>query len=90
VFCLLVFSPFQVFTLLTPLKRHRRELNKLTLVFSHLLTELRVMFKDFVYTPAFKLTKTEAREFWQKAFQDKLVVVCVFPLPLSPAHPLVV
>jgi E3 ubiquitin-protein ligase CBL len=46
----------------------RRELNKLTLVFSHLLAELKAMFKEGTFAPEFKLVKAEARDFWEKAF----------------------
>lgn len=47
---------------------YRRELNKLTLVFNHLLTELKVMFKEGAWCPEFKIVKQEAREFWSSAF----------------------
>ncbi len=46
----------------------RRELNKLTLIFSHMLSELKAIFKDGKYAPEFKIVKVEAREFWDKSF----------------------
>lgn len=45
----------------------RRELNKYTLVFSHILAELRAYFKEGVWTD-FRIAKIEAREFWEKSF----------------------
>ena len=63
--------------------QYRRDLNKLTLVFSHMLAEFKTFFKDGLtvaaarsretahpgkYSADFKIVKLEARDFWDKAF----------------------
>eukprot|EP00051_Salpingoeca_urceolata_P001570 m.42043 g.42043 ORF g.42043 m.42043 type:complete len:496 (-) comp11509_c1_seq1:163-1650(-) len=54
---------------------YRRELNKITLVFSHMLAELRAMFKkEGTYNPNFKIVKSEAREFWTREFSTRVIV----------------
>jgi hypothetical protein len=40
-----------------------RELNKLTLVYSHTLAELRTIFKDGVYCDTFEIVKREPRKY---------------------------
>eukprot|EP00042_Codosiga_hollandica_P030937 m.183456 g.183456 ORF g.183456 m.183456 type:complete len:566 (-) comp53499_c0_seq1:1141-2838(-) len=52
----------------------RRELNKLTLVFSHMLSEFKAFFNAGKYVPDFKLVKIEARDFWEKAFAKRVIV----------------
>lgn len=55
----------------------RRELNKVSLVFSHMLAELRTFFRDGAWVPEFKMVKLEAREFWDKAFPRRYMpLVC--------------
>lgn len=47
----------------------RRGLTKLSLIFSHMLAELKCLFPDGKYTgDAFRITKSDASEFWKKAF----------------------
>lgn len=53
----------------------RRELNKYTLLFSHMLSELKVMYNpDGAHKTDFKIVKTEAREFWENAFGRHVIV----------------
>ncbi len=60
----------------------RRELNKQTLVFSHMLSELKTIFKEAKYSPEFKIVKVEAREFWEKEF-GKRCGVCAATCAVS-------
>ncbi|KAI4871210.1 hypothetical protein NFI96_003476 [Prochilodus magdalenae] len=54
---------------------YRRNLTKLSLLFSHMLCELRAMFPGGRFQgDLYKLTKTEAKEFWRKAFGYKCIV----------------
>ena len=47
----------------------RRKLTKLSLIFSHMLADLKSMFPNGIYIGSkFKITKTDAAEFWNKAF----------------------
>eukprot|EP00063_Salmo_salar_P082207 XP_014057042.1 PREDICTED: E3 ubiquitin-protein ligase CBL-like [Salmo salar] len=53
----------------------RRNLTKLSLLFSHMLWELRAMFPEGSFQgDTFRLTKTEAGEFWRQAFGNKCIV----------------
>lgn len=54
----------------------RRELSKITLVFSHMLAELKTFFKDGVWVPDFRIVKVEAREFWEKSFSRRHDALC--------------
>ncbi|KAG9276481.1 E3 ubiquitin-protein ligase CBL-like isoform X1 [Astyanax mexicanus] len=54
---------------------YRRNLTKLSLLFSHMLWELRAMFPDGRFQgDIYKLTKTEAQEFWKKTFGYRCIV----------------
>ncbi|TSK34888.1 E3 ubiquitin-protein ligase CBL [Bagarius yarrelli] len=54
---------------------YRRNLTKLSLLFSHMLWELRAIFPAGQFQgDTFTLTKTEAREFWRKMFGQKCIV----------------
>ncbi|XP_024002717.1 E3 ubiquitin-protein ligase CBL-like [Salvelinus sp. IW2-2015] len=54
---------------------YRRNLTKLSLLFSHMLCELRAMFPEGSFQgDTFRLTKTEAGEFWRRAFGNKCIV----------------
>ncbi|XP_036441993.1 E3 ubiquitin-protein ligase CBL-C [Colossoma macropomum] len=54
---------------------YRRNLTKLTLLFSHMLWELRAMYPGGRFQgDVYKLTKTEAQEFWRRAFGYKCIV----------------
>lgn len=50
----------------------RRNLTKLSLLFSHMLWELKELFPDGKFQGHnFRLTKTEAEEFWRRSFGKK-------------------
>ncbi|XP_060778119.1 E3 ubiquitin-protein ligase CBL-C isoform X2 [Neoarius graeffei] len=54
---------------------YRRNLTKLSLLFSHMLWELRAIFPDGQFQgDTYNLTKTEAKEFWRKIFRHKCIV----------------
>ncbi|XP_031708996.1 E3 ubiquitin-protein ligase CBL-C isoform X2 [Anarrhichthys ocellatus] len=54
---------------------YRRNLTKLSLLFSHMLWELRAMFpRGGFQGDAYRVTKTEAAEFWMRSFGNKCVV----------------
>ncbi|XP_014010888.2 E3 ubiquitin-protein ligase CBL isoform X1 [Salmo salar] len=54
---------------------YRRNLTKLSLLFSHMLWELRAMFPEGRFQgDTYRLTKTEAGEFWRRAFGNKCIV----------------
>ncbi|CAL8258694.1 unnamed protein product [Boreogadus saida] len=53
----------------------RRNLTKLSLLFSHMLCELKALFPDGKFQgDSFRLTKTEAEEFWRGSFGKKCIV----------------
>ncbi|XP_068426251.1 E3 ubiquitin-protein ligase CBL-C isoform X3 [Clinocottus analis] len=53
----------------------RRNLTKLSLLFSHMLWELRAMFPEGSFQgDTYKMTKTEAEEFWMRSFGKKCIV----------------
>ncbi|XP_069497097.1 E3 ubiquitin-protein ligase CBL-C isoform X3 [Ambystoma mexicanum] len=57
---------------------YRRHLTKLSLIFSHLLAELKVMFKDGIYQGNnYRVTKVEAAQFWTQAFGNRSIVYWV-------------
>lgn len=48
---------------------HRRSLTKLSLIFSHMLAELKAIFPDGLYAgAAYRLTKSDAADFWLTSF----------------------
>lgn len=52
----------------------RRKLTKLSLIFSHMLTDLKAIFPNGVYIGSnFKITKADAAEFWNQSFGTRLV-----------------
>ncbi|XP_062311425.1 E3 ubiquitin-protein ligase CBL-C isoform X2 [Osmerus eperlanus] len=54
---------------------YRRNLTKLSLLFSHMLWELRALFPGGRFQGnTYRLTKTEAGEFWRRAFGNKCIV----------------
>ncbi|XP_077383358.1 E3 ubiquitin-protein ligase CBL-C isoform X2 [Festucalex cinctus] len=54
---------------------YRLDLTKLSLLFSHMLWELKAVFPgDRYHGDAYKLTKTEARDFWRISFGNKCIV----------------
>lgn len=51
---------------------YRRNLTKLSLVFSHMLSELKALFPGGTFAGAqFRITKSDAAEFWKKSFEDR-------------------
>ena len=51
---------------------YRRNLTKLSLVFSHMLSELRAIFPNGVFAAEnFRITKSDASDFWKGSFGDK-------------------
>lgn len=54
---------------------HRRRLTKLSLLFSHMLGEMRAMFPDGTFQgDTYRVTKTEAERFWWNSFGNKCIV----------------
>lgn len=54
---------------------YRRNLTKLSLVFSHMLSELKAIFPEGVFAGhKFRITKSDAADFWQKNFGSRLVI----------------
>lgn len=50
----------------------RRNLTKLSLVFSHMLSELKAIFPNGTFAADnFRVTKSDAAEFWKNSFNDK-------------------
>ncbi|CAJ1062647.1 E3 ubiquitin-protein ligase CBL-C isoform X1 [Xyrichtys novacula] len=53
----------------------RRNLTKLSLLFSHILWELKAMFPGGSFQgDSYRLTKTEAEDFWRNSFGNKCIV----------------
>lgn len=53
---------------------HRRSLTKLSLIFSHMLAELKALFPNGIYGgETFRVTKADAADFWLNAFQMRYV-----------------
>ncbi|MBN3293341.1 CBL ligase, partial [Polypterus senegalus] len=68
----------------------RRNLTKLSLIFSHMLAELKAIFPNGTFQgDTFRITKADAAEFWRKAFGDKTIVPWkVFRQALHEFHPI--
>jgi len=69
---------------------HRRNLTKLSLVFSHMLSECKAIFPNGTFSgDNFRITKSDASDFWKSSFGDKTTVPWkVFRLTLSEVHPI--
>ncbi|CAG0918214.1 unnamed protein product [Notodromas monacha] len=69
---------------------YRRNLIKLSLVFSHMLNELKAFFpsNSFAFSgDQFRITKSDAAEFWKSAFLDRTIVPWkVFRQTLNEVH----
>nr|KAF6477226.1 Cbl proto-oncogene B [Molossus molossus] len=53
----------------------RRNLTKLSLIFSHMLAEIKAIFPNGQFQgDNFRITKADAAEFWRKFFEDKTIV----------------
>lgn len=60
---------------------YRRNLTKLSLVFSHMLSELKAIFPSGVFAADnFRITKSDASDFWKSSFGDRSV--CFFSIEL--------
>ncbi|XP_061684022.1 E3 ubiquitin-protein ligase CBL isoform X2 [Syngnathoides biaculeatus] len=68
----------------------RRNLTKLSLIFSHMLAELKAIFPSGLFQgDNFRITKADAAEFWKRAFGDKTIVPWkVFRQSLHEFHPI--
>uniref|UniRef100_A0AAQ6A2R1 E3 ubiquitin-protein ligase CBL n=1 Tax=Amphiprion ocellaris TaxID=80972 RepID=A0AAQ6A2R1_AMPOC len=68
----------------------RRNLTKLSLIFSHMLAELKAIFPSGLFQgDNFRITKADAAEFWRRAFGDKTIVPWkVFRQSLHEFHPI--
>ncbi|XP_076177402.1 E3 ubiquitin-protein ligase CBL isoform X1 [Ptiloglossa arizonensis] len=69
---------------------YRRNLTKLSLVFSHMLSELKAIFPTGVFAGhKFRITKADAAEFWKDSFGiSTLVPWKVFRDKLNEVHPI--
>ncbi|CAO1341057.1 unnamed protein product [Diamesa serratosioi] len=69
---------------------YRRNLTKLSLVFSHMLSELKAIFPNGMFAgDQFRITKADAAEFWKTRFgNNTLVPWKTFRLELSQVHPI--
>ncbi|XP_043936986.1 E3 ubiquitin-protein ligase CBL [Protopterus annectens] len=68
----------------------RRNLTKLSLIFSHMLAELKAIFPNGQFQgDTFRITKADAADFWKKAFGEKTIVPWkVFRQALHEVHPI--
>ncbi|XP_063293182.1 E3 ubiquitin-protein ligase CBL [Pelobates fuscus] len=68
----------------------RRNLTKLSLIFSHMLAELKGIFPSGMFQgDNFRITKADAAEFWRKAFGEKTIVPWkIFRHALHDVHPI--
>ncbi|KAM4651275.1 E3 ubiquitin-protein ligase CBL [Discoglossus pictus] len=68
----------------------RRNLTKLSLIFSHMLAELKGIFPGGLFQgDTFRITKADAAEFWRKAFGEKTIVPWkIFRHALHDVHPI--
>lgn len=54
---------------------YRRNLTKLSLVFSHMLSELKAIFPNGSFSgDQFRITKSDAADFWRNAFGERTIV----------------
>ncbi|XP_025154367.1 E3 ubiquitin-protein ligase CBL-B isoform X2 [Harpegnathos saltator] len=69
---------------------YRRNLTKLSLVFSHMLSELKAIFPNGVFAgDQFRITKADAAEFWKERFGNSTLVPWkVFRQELNQVHPI--
>ncbi|XP_011308467.1 E3 ubiquitin-protein ligase CBL-B isoform X2 [Fopius arisanus] len=69
---------------------YRRNLTKLSLVFSHMLSELKAIFPNGVFAgDQFRITKSDAAEFWKERFGNSTLVPWkIFRQELNQVHPI--
>ncbi|CAH0382629.1 unnamed protein product [Bemisia tabaci] len=67
---------------------YRRNLTKLSLVFSHMLSELKAIFPNGIFTgDQFRITKSDAAEFWRNNFGNSTLVPWkIFRQALNEVH----
>uniref|UniRef100_A0A8C5AFA2 E3 ubiquitin-protein ligase CBL n=1 Tax=Gadus morhua TaxID=8049 RepID=A0A8C5AFA2_GADMO len=68
----------------------RRNLTKLSLIFSHMLAELKAIFPNGLFQgDNFRITKADAADFWRRSFGDKTIVPWrTFRQALHEFHPI--
>uniref|UniRef100_A0A671TPD1 E3 ubiquitin-protein ligase CBL n=1 Tax=Sparus aurata TaxID=8175 RepID=A0A671TPD1_SPAAU len=68
----------------------RRNLTKLSLIFSHMLAEIKAIFPGGQFQgDTFRITKADAADFWRKFFEEKTIVPWkVFRQCLHEVHPI--
>ncbi|KAJ8257017.1 hypothetical protein COCON_G00191690, partial [Conger conger] len=68
----------------------RRNLTKLSLIFSHMLAEIKVIFPGGQFHgDGFRITKADAAEFWRRFFDERTIVSWkVFRQCLNEVHPI--
>ncbi|XP_066506606.1 E3 ubiquitin-protein ligase CBL-B [Hoplias malabaricus] len=68
----------------------RRNLTKLSLIFSHMLAEIKAIFPEGQFQgDTFRITKADAAEFWRRFFSEKTIVPWkVFRQCLHEVHPI--
>ncbi|XP_075159795.1 E3 ubiquitin-protein ligase CBL [Haematobia irritans] len=69
---------------------YRRNLTKLSLVFSHMLSELKAIFPNGVFAgDQFRITKADAADFWKSNFGNSTLVPWkIFRQELNKVHPI--
>lgn len=69
---------------------YRRNLTKLSLVFSHMLSELKALFPNGVFIgDQYRITKSDAADFWKKNFGNSTLVPWkIFRQILNEVHPI--
>ncbi|XP_062594634.1 E3 ubiquitin-protein ligase CBL-like isoform X3 [Saccostrea cucullata] len=69
---------------------YRRNLTKLSLVFSHMLAELKAIYPNGQFAgDNFRITKSDAAEWWRKSFGDRTIVSWkMFRQTLQETHPI--
>lgn len=62
---------------------YRRTLTKLSLIFSHMLADLKGIFPGGSFVGnAFRITKQDASDFWKSAFNERYVLRCSLHCPI--------
>ncbi|XP_063440122.1 E3 ubiquitin-protein ligase CBL-like isoform X3 [Mytilus trossulus] len=69
---------------------YRRNLTKLSLVFSHMLAELKAIYPNGTYAgDTFRITKADAADWWKDSFGNKTIVSWkIFRQTLHECHPI--
>lgn len=68
---------------------NRRNLTKLSLIFSHMLYELKAIFPNGFFVEDFRITKQDAYEFWKNHFGNRIIVPWkLFKFSLNQVHPM--